>query len=110
MMRIFYSEQDQVYQFYFEATSSNKDVAFWLAKIYTRNVRHGPRRCWEEVKTVVGNWAGYAAQTNVAERLWKGIAKELMGVWWMLGFGWSDLIDRIWAKIAWNMHAGEALL
>ena len=41
----------------------------------------------EEVKTAVGNCADYAAQTNVAERLWKGIAKELMRVWWMLGFG-----------------------
>ena len=43
----------------------------------------------EEVKTAVGNRASYAAQTKVAERLWKGIAKELMGVWWMvaLGFG-----------------------
>ena len=41
----------------------------------------------EEVKTAVGNWPNYAAHTNVAERLWKGIAKELMGVWWMLGFG-----------------------
>ena len=41
----------------------------------------------DDVKTAVGNWAGYAAQTNVAERLWQGIAKELMGVWWMLGFG-----------------------
>ena len=41
----------------------------------------------EEVKTAVGNWAEYAAQTKVEERLWKGIAKELMGVWWMVGFG-----------------------
>ena len=40
-----------------------------------------------EVKTAVSNWAGYAAQTNVAERLWKGIAKELMEVWWMMEFG-----------------------
>ena len=30
----------------------------------------------EEVKTAVGNWVGYAAQTKVEERLWKGIAKE----------------------------------
>ena len=50
----------------------------------------------EEVKTAVSNRAGYAAQTNVAERLWNGIAKEMMGVWWMLRFGWSDLIDGIW--------------
>ena len=34
----------------------------------------------EEVKTAVGNWADYAAQTNVDERLWQGIAKELEGV------------------------------
>ena len=34
----------------------------------------------EEEKTAVGNWAGYAAQTNVDERLLKGIAKELKGV------------------------------
>ena len=31
----------------------------------------------EEVKTAVGNWADYAAQTNVEERLMQGIAKEL---------------------------------
>ena len=34
----------------------------------------------EEVKTGVGNWAGYSAETKVDERLWKGIAKELEGV------------------------------
>ena len=34
----------------------------------------------EEVKTAVGNWAGYAAQTKVEERLMQGIAKELEGV------------------------------
>ena len=34
----------------------------------------------EDVKTAVGNWAGYAAQTNVAVRLKQGIAKELEGV------------------------------
>ena len=34
----------------------------------------------EALKTAVGNLAGYAAQTNLAERLWKGIAKELDGV------------------------------
>ena len=31
----------------------------------------------EDVKTAVGNWAHYAAQTNVDERLWKGIEREL---------------------------------
>ena len=30
----------------------------------------------DEVKTAVGNWADYAAQTKVEERLLKGIAKE----------------------------------
>ena len=65
---------------YFAAMSPNGDFAFWLSKIYTRNVRQGPRRCWEEVKTAVGNWAGYAAQTNVEERLKQGIEKELKGV------------------------------
>ena len=30
---------------YFATTSSNGDVAFWLSKIYIRNVRQGPRRC-----------------------------------------------------------------
>jgi len=34
----------------------------------------------DDVKTAVGNWAGYAAQTNVEERLMQGIAKELEGV------------------------------
>ena len=34
----------------------------------------------EDVKTAVGNWAGYAAQTKVEERLMQGIAKELEGV------------------------------
>ena len=34
----------------------------------------------EEVKTAVGNWAEYAAQTKVEERLWKGIERELEGV------------------------------
>ncbi len=34
----------------------------------------------EEVKTAVGNWAGYGAETNVNERLLQGIAKELEGV------------------------------
>ncbi len=34
----------------------------------------------DEVKIVVGNWAHYAAQTNVDERLLQGIAKELEGV------------------------------
>ena len=36
----------------------------------------------DDVKTAVGNWAEYAAQTKVEERLWKGIAKEL--IWWMV--------------------------
>lgn len=31
----------------------------------------------EEVKTAVGNWADYAAKTNVGGRLLHGIAKEL---------------------------------
>ena len=31
----------------------------------------------EEVKTAVGNWADYAAQTKVEERLLQVIAKEL---------------------------------
>ena len=31
----------------------------------------------DEVKTAVGKWADYAAQTNVDERLLQGIAKEL---------------------------------
>ena len=35
---------------------------------------------FEDVKTAVGNWAGYAAQTKVEERLMQGIAKELEGV------------------------------
>ena len=43
----------------------------------------------EEVKTAVGNWVGYAAQTNVAERLLQGIEKELMRVWWMVGLGFG---------------------
>ena len=30
----------------------------------------------EEVKTAVGNWVGYAAQTKVEERLWKGITSQ----------------------------------
>ncbi len=34
----------------------------------------------DEVKTAVVNWAGYAAQTKVDERLLQGIAKELEGV------------------------------
>ena len=34
----------------------------------------------DEVKTAVGNWADYAAQTKVEERLWKGIERELEGV------------------------------
>ena len=34
----------------------------------------------EEVKTAVANWADYAAQTNVDERLWRGIEKEFEGV------------------------------
>ena len=34
----------------------------------------------EDVKTAVGNWADYTAQTNVDERLLQGIAKELKGV------------------------------
>ena len=29
----------------FAATSPNGDVAFWLSKIYIRNVGQGPRRC-----------------------------------------------------------------
>ena len=35
----------------------------------------------DEVKTAVSNWAEYAAQTNLEERILKGIAKELEGVW-----------------------------
>ena len=31
----------------------------------------------DDVKTAVGNWADYAAQTKVDERLLQGIAKEL---------------------------------
>ena len=31
----------------------------------------------DNVKTAVGNWADYAAQTNVDERVLHGIAKEL---------------------------------
>ena len=34
----------------------------------------------EEVKTAVGNWARYAAQTNLDERLLQEIAKELEGL------------------------------
>ena len=43
----------------------------------------------EEVKTAVSNWSAYAAQTNVDERLWKGIAKELDGVkgFWLIDGG-----------------------
>jgi len=49
----------------------------------------------EEVKTAVGNWAGYAAQTKVEERLWKGIAKELDGSLVDGGFG-VGLVDGGW--------------
>ena len=34
----------------------------------------------EEVKTAVGNWADYAAQTKVDQELLQGMAKELEGV------------------------------
>ena len=69
-----------------EKKTTNKTTADLLAVAKTINIKKAAAIIGE-VKTAVSNWAGYAAQTNVAERLWKGIAKELMGVWWMLGFG-----------------------
>jgi len=58
---------------------TNITTADLLAVAKTVNIKKAAAII-DDVKTAVGNWAGYAAQTNVEERLMQGIAKELEGV------------------------------
>ena len=55
---------------------TNISKADLLAVAKTVNIKKAAA-IMEEVKTAVGNWANYAAQTKVDERLREGIGREL---------------------------------